>query len=162
MPLVLPLAAVFLGTALLLLRGSLSEELLLLVASTLFFAVVFSRLRSLVSVWVAAQADELYGLFGSLLELRLLRLAALLGLGRRLGSLVLALDRLLLVLAPLFAFPLPRTPLAPLGSLVRELFAAPAALDRLGRQRRLRLLAAGLGGFSTTLAERFDFTPSQS
>jgi NADH:ubiquinone oxidoreductase subunit 3 (subunit A) len=155
MPLVLPLVAILLGTALLLLQGSLSEELLLLVASTLFFAVVFSRLRSVISGWVASQADELYALFGSLLELRLLRLAALVGLGRRLGSLAPALDRFLLVLAPLFALPPPPTPLPPLGFLARELVAAPAALDRLGRQRRLRLLANGLGGFSLLLADRF-------
>lgn len=159
MPLLFPLAAILLGTALLLLRGSLSEELLLAIASTLFFGAVFGRLRPSVARWLASQADELRGLLGSLLELRLLRLGALLGLGRRLLALVGALDRLLPALAPLFVRPFPPSPLLPLAPLVRELVTASASLDRATRLGRLRLLAALLAGFAALARDRFALTP---
>jgi len=159
MPLLFPLAAVLLGTALLLLRGSLSEELLLLVASTIFFGTVFVRLRPLVASWVGAQADELYGSLATLLELRLLRLAGLVGLGRRLVALVRSLDRLLVALAPLFLRGLPPSPLPLVGLPGRQLATVPGALDRLARQRRLRLLSVALVGFGSLLGDRLTLTP---
>lgn len=159
MPFLFPLAAALLGTALLLLRGSLSEELLLLIASTLFFGAVFNRLRPLVGDWVLAQADELYASLGVLLELRLLRLGALLGLGRRLVLLGRLLDRLLLALAPLFFQPIAPSPLVPVGPLARELAAAPQFLDRSARLARLRLLVSFLAGFASLVTDRLALTP---
>mgnify|MGYP001262148929 CR=1 FL=1 len=159
MPLLLPFGALVLGGTLLSLSSFLNEELLLLLASTLFFGTVFSQLRGSAASWLEAQADELYGSLGALLELRLLRLAALLGLGRRLLGSVRFLDRLLLSLVPLF-YPLPAGGFLPLlGSLRRDLEALPSLLDRLAQRRRLRALAVLFGDFSRVLGDRLALTP---
>jgi len=162
MPLIFPLAAALLGTALLLLQNSLSEELLLLIASTFFFGAVFNRVRPPVVVWVLAQSDELYSSLATLLELRLLRLAALLGLGRRLVALVGFLARLLPALAPLFLRPLPGTPLPLAGVSERELASTPSVLILAVRLARLRLLGSMLLDFNSLVADRLVLTPSST
>lgn len=159
MSLFFPVSALALGSGLLLAASLLNEELLLLLASTLFFGSVFYRLRPSVAAWMVAQADELYGSLGILLELRLLRLAALLGLVRRLVALDRFLDRFLLGLFPLFRT-LPAGGFLPLlGSLRRDLEALPAFLDRLAQRRRLRVLAGLLGDFTRLLGDRLTLTP---
>jgi hypothetical protein len=159
MALFFPFGALALGSGLFLMADLLNEEFLLLLASTLFFGTVFGRLRPPVAAWMAAQADELYDSLGTLLELRLLRLSALLGLGRRLAAMIRFLDRFLLGLFPLFR-PLPAGgfPLL-LGSLRGDFETLPGFLDRLARRQRLRILAVLLGDFGRLLGDRLVLTP---
>lgn len=159
MVLFFPFGALALGSVLFLMADLLNEEFLLFLASTLFFGTVFGRLRPPAAVWMAAQADELYDSLGTLLELRLLRLSALLGMGRRLAALVRFLDRFLLSLFPLFR-PLPAGgSLLLLGSLRGDLETLPVFLDRLARRRRLLVLAVLLGDFGRLLGDRLALTP---
>ena len=159
MPLILPFGALFLGSVLLPLSGLLNEELLLLLASVLFFGAVFNRLRQPVAGWSASQADEVYGSLGVLLEMRLLRLAALLGLGRRLLAVASLLDRLVLSLFPLFRpFPVGGSPLL-VGSVRRDLEVLPSLLDQSAQRLRLRTLAVLLGDFGRLLGDRLVLTP---
>lgn len=110
----------------------LDEDLLLLLASTGFFSLLYLRAGGVAGDLLRGQVEQVYDAFAELLQLRLSRLGLLLSFGLRLLAALLALSPLLLDLAYAASFRFGTPPTLPLPSL-------------LLRRSFLRQLGSGLG-----------------
>lgn len=129
--------------------------MVLLLASLLFFATLFVRLRALVSDSLFDQLDQIYSSYATLLESRLLRLSSLFGFSRRLLSLLAVLARFQLLLFLLFRpTSHPALP-SPLAAIRREGVAAITLCEQQRVARVRSLVERGFPLFKQSIEEDF-------